>query len=43
MIEILDAKGKVLNSYNSETPARAAAVVTRCGMPGAGTAGRSRS
>jgi hypothetical protein len=39
VIEVLDAKGKVLNSYNSETPAPRGGRSGGPGMPGVGTAG----
>ena len=40
VIEILDAKGKVLNSYNSETPVlRGGRGTGGPAMPGVGTAG----
>jgi hypothetical protein len=39
VIEILDAKGNVLNTYNSETPALRPGRAGGPGMPGAGAAG----
>jgi photosystem II stability/assembly factor-like uncharacterized protein len=39
VVEILDTKGNVLNSYNSETPPPRAGRGGGPGMPGAGTAG----
>jgi photosystem II stability/assembly factor-like uncharacterized protein len=39
VIEVLDAKGKVLNSYNSETPATRGGRTGGPAMPGVGTAG----
>ena len=39
VIEVLDAKGKVLNSYNSETPATRGGRPGGPAMPGVGTAG----
>jgi photosystem II stability/assembly factor-like uncharacterized protein len=39
VVEILDTKGNVLNSYNSETPPPRAGRGGDPGMPGAGTAG----
>ncbi len=39
VIEVLDAKGKVINSYNSETPATRGGRPGGPAMPGVGTAG----
>jgi hypothetical protein len=39
VIEVLDAKGKVLNSYSSESPAARRGVTGAPSMPGVGTAG----